>query len=33
VASDVRILDNGRLVVSGAIAELNDELVQKHLTV
>jgi urea transport system ATP-binding protein len=33
VASDVRILDKGRLVVSGAIAELTDELVQKHLTV
>jgi urea transport system ATP-binding protein len=33
VASDVRILDKGRLVVSGAIVELTDELVQKHLTV
>jgi urea transport system ATP-binding protein len=33
VASEVRILDKGRLVVSGAIAELTDELVQKHLTV
>ena len=33
VASDVRILDKGRLVVSGAIAELTDELVQRHLTV
>jgi urea transport system ATP-binding protein len=33
VASDVRILDKGRLVVSGAIAGLTDELVQKHLTV
>jgi urea transport system ATP-binding protein len=33
VASDVRILDKGRLVVSGAIAELTDALVQKHLTV
>jgi urea transport system ATP-binding protein len=33
VASDVRIIDKGRLVVSGAIAELTDELVQKHLTV
>jgi urea transport system ATP-binding protein len=33
VASDVRILDKGRLVVSGKIAELTDELVQKHLTV
>ena len=33
VASDVRILDRGRLVVSGGIAELTDELVQRHLTV
>jgi hypothetical protein len=33
VASDVRILDKGRLVMSGAIAELTDDLVQKHLTV
>jgi urea transport system ATP-binding protein len=33
VASDVRILDKGRLVVSGTIAELTDDLVQKHLTV
>jgi urea transport system ATP-binding protein len=33
VASDVRILDKGRLVVAGAIAELTDDLVQKHLTV
>jgi urea transport system ATP-binding protein len=33
VASDVRILDKGRLVVSGGIAELTDALVQKHLTV
>jgi urea transport system ATP-binding protein len=33
VASDVRVLDKGRLVVSGAIAELTDEMVQKHLTV
>jgi urea transport system ATP-binding protein len=33
VASDVRILDKGRLLVSGGIAELTDELVQKHLTV
>jgi urea transport system ATP-binding protein len=33
VASDVRILDKGRLVVSGKMAELTDELVQKHLTV
>ena len=33
VASDVRILDKGRLVVSGGIAELTDEMVQRHLTV
>ena len=33
VASDVRILDKGRLVVAGAIAELTDDLVQRHLTV
>jgi urea transport system ATP-binding protein len=33
VASDVRILDKGRLVVSGGIAELTDDLVQRHLTV
>ena len=33
VASDVRILDKGRLVVSGGIAELTDEMVRRHLTV
>ncbi len=33
VASDVRILDKGRLVVSGVIAELTDDLVRRHLTV
>ena len=33
VASDVRILDKGRLVVSGGIAELTDEQVQRHLIV
>jgi urea transport system ATP-binding protein len=33
VASDIRVLDKGRLVVSGPIGELTDELVQKHLTV
>jgi urea transport system ATP-binding protein len=33
VASDVRVLDKGRLVVSGGIAELTDEMVQRHLTV
>ncbi|HTP40273.1 MAG TPA: urea ABC transporter ATP-binding subunit UrtE [Steroidobacteraceae bacterium] len=33
VASDVRILDKGRLVVSGGIKMLTDELVRQHLTV
>jgi urea transport system ATP-binding protein len=33
VASDVRVLDKGRLVVSGGIGELTDEMVQRHLTV
>jgi urea transport system ATP-binding protein len=33
VASDLRILDKGRLVVSGKIGELTDELVRTHLTV
>lgn len=33
VASDVRILDKGRLVVSGGITELTDDLVRRHLTV
>jgi urea transport system ATP-binding protein len=33
VASDLRILDKGRLVVSGKINELTDELVKQHLTV
>jgi urea transport system ATP-binding protein len=33
VATDVRILDKGRLVVAGKISELTDELVQRHLTV
>jgi urea transport system ATP-binding protein len=33
VATDLRILDKGRLVVSGAIAALTDELVSTHLTV
>jgi|GEM_PF-1920136 len=32
VASDLRILDNGRLVVSGKIGALTDELVRTHLT-
>ena len=33
VASDLRILDKGRLVVSAKIAALTDELVRTHLTV
>ena len=33
VATDLRILDKGRLVVSGSIAELTDEVVEQHLTV
>ncbi len=33
VASDFRILDKGRLVASGAIGELSDEMVKHHLTV
>jgi urea transport system ATP-binding protein len=33
VASDLRILDKGRLVVSDKIAALTDELVRVHLTV
>jgi len=33
VAGHVRILDKGRLVVSGGIDELTDEVVQRHLTV
>ncbi len=33
VASDLRILDKGRLVVSGKIDALTDELVRTHLTV
>ena len=33
VASDIRILDKGRLVMSGAITELTDDVVQRHLTV
>jgi urea transport system ATP-binding protein len=33
VASDLRILDKGRLVVSDKIAALTDELVRTHLTV
>jgi urea transport system ATP-binding protein len=33
VATDLRILDKGRLVISGKIAELTDEVVRQHLTV
>jgi urea transport system ATP-binding protein len=33
VASDLRILDKGRLVVSDKIAALTDDLVRRHLTV
>jgi urea transport system ATP-binding protein len=33
VASDVRILDKGRIVVSGGIDALTDSLVSQHLTV
>jgi urea transport system ATP-binding protein len=33
VATDLRILDKGRLVVSGKIDALTDELVRTHLTV
>jgi urea transport system ATP-binding protein len=33
LASDVRILDKGRLVVAAPIAELTDAMVQRHLTV
>jgi urea transport system ATP-binding protein len=33
VATDLRVLDKGRLVVSGKISELTDELVRAHLTV
>jgi urea transport system ATP-binding protein len=33
IASDLRILDNGRRVVSGKLGALTDELVRTHLTV
>jgi urea transport system ATP-binding protein len=33
VASDVRLLDKGRLVAAGKIDVLTDELVRQHLTV
>ncbi len=33
VASDFHVIDKGRLVASGPIGQLTDELVQRHLTV
>jgi urea transport system ATP-binding protein len=33
VAADLRMLDKGRLVMSGKIEALTDELVRAHLTV
>ncbi len=33
IGTDLRILDKGRLVVSGGIADLTDEVVHDHLTV
>ncbi|MES1924999.1 urea ABC transporter ATP-binding subunit UrtE [Salinisphaera sp. T31B1] len=33
VADEFRILDNGRLVAQGGIAELTDEIVNRHLSV
>jgi urea transport system ATP-binding protein len=33
VGTELRILENGRLVVSGAISALTDEVVKQHLTV
>jgi urea transport system ATP-binding protein len=33
VASEFRVLDKGRFVVGGGIAELTDDLVRQHLTV
>jgi urea transport system ATP-binding protein len=33
IATDFRVLEKGRLVASGAIGELTDELVHRHLTV
>jgi urea transport system ATP-binding protein len=33
IASDFRILDKGRHVAGGAISELTDEMVRRHLTV
>ncbi|MEJ0005811.1 MAG: hypothetical protein WDM77_05350 [Steroidobacteraceae bacterium] len=33
VADQFHMLDKGRLVASGCIAELTDDMVHKHLTV
>jgi urea transport system ATP-binding protein len=33
VATELRVLDKGKLVVAGHIAALTDELVHTHLTV
>jgi urea transport system ATP-binding protein len=33
IGTELRILDKGRMVVSGGIAELTDEVVREHLTV
>jgi urea transport system ATP-binding protein len=33
VADQFHMLDKGRLVVSGSISQLTDELVHQHLTV
>ncbi len=33
VANELRILEKGRLVVSGPIAQLTDDVVRQHLTV
>lgn len=33
IGTDLRILDKGRLVVSGPISDLTDEVVREHLTV
>ena len=33
IGTDLRILDKGRLVVSGSISDLTDEVVREHLTV
>jgi len=33
VASELRVLDKGRLMLSGGIADLTDDLVRQHLSV